>query len=79
MIRNPSQHVGEPCLWIDVVERGGLDQRQHDRGALAAVIGTGEQPRLAAERNAAQRAFGSVVAGTNEPIFEEAGERAEGV
>ena len=38
---------------IDVVEPRGLDQRVHHRGALAAAIGPGEQPRLAAEHNLA--------------------------
>jgi hypothetical protein len=48
VIGNPGQHVGKPSLGIDVVELGRLNQRQHDRGALAATIGAGEQPRLPA-------------------------------
>jgi hypothetical protein len=31
------EHIGEPDLGIDAVELGGVDQRQHDRGALAAA------------------------------------------
>src|SRR6478752_1252350 len=27
MIRQSDEHVGEPCLWIEAVELGGLDQR----------------------------------------------------
>ena len=44
VIGDPGQHVGEPGLGIDVIELGRLNQRQHDRGALAAAIGAREQP-----------------------------------
>jgi hypothetical protein len=61
VIGDAGQHVGEPSLGIDIVEFGGVDQREHDRGALAAAIGAGEQPGLAAQRNPAQLALGRVV------------------
>jgi hypothetical protein len=51
VIVDAGEHVGEPSLRVDVVEPRGLDQRVHHGGALAAAIGAGEQPRLAAERN----------------------------
>jgi len=38
VIGDASQHVGEPGLRIDVVELGGVDERQHDGGALAATV-----------------------------------------
>jgi len=41
-------------LRIDVIELGRLNERQHDRGALTATIGAGEQPRLPPESNSAQ-------------------------
>ena len=53
MISDPGEHVGEPGLGIDVVELGRVEQRQHDRGALAAAIGAGEEPRLPAKGNLA--------------------------
>jgi hypothetical protein len=53
VIGNPGQHVGKPSLGVDAIEPGRLNQRQHDRGALAAAIGAGEQPRLPAESNLA--------------------------
>jgi hypothetical protein len=53
-IVDAGEYVGEPSLRIDVVELGGLDQRVHHGGALAAAVGAGEQPRLAAKRDAAQ-------------------------
>ncbi len=62
MIVDPGQHVGEPRLRIEVVEPGGLNEREHDRGALAAAIGAGEQPRLSAKGNPAQLALGRIVA-----------------
>jgi hypothetical protein len=53
MLGDARQHIGEPGLRIDVVELGGLNQRQHNCGAFAATIGAGEQPGLATERNLA--------------------------
>ena len=53
MIGDPGQHVSEPGLRIDAVELGRLNERQHDRCALTAAIGAGEQPRLSAESNLA--------------------------
>ena len=44
MIRQAGQHVGEPSLWIDVVELGGGDQRVDGSGAPAAFVGAGEGP-----------------------------------
>jgi hypothetical protein len=53
LIVDPGEHVGEPCLRIDVIELGRLNERQHARGALTATIGAGEQPRLPPESNLA--------------------------
>lgn len=44
MIIDTCEHVGEPSLWIDVVELGGRDEGVDRRGALAALIGAGEGP-----------------------------------
>jgi hypothetical protein len=54
MIGNAAQHVGEPGLRVYVVEfrRQGV----HGGDALAAAIGSGEQPRAAAERSLAPTA-----------------------
>ena len=68
MVVDPREHVGEPGLWVDVVEARGLDQCVHHSGALAAAIGAGEQPGLAAERNAAQRPLGRVVGQTDSAV-----------
>jgi hypothetical protein len=51
VIIDARQDIDKPGLRIDIVELGGLDQREHDGSALAATIGAGEQPRLAAERH----------------------------
>jgi hypothetical protein len=50
-----------------------LNQREHDRNAFAAAIGTGEEPCLAAESNSARRALGSIVAQADTPVFQEPG------
>jgi hypothetical protein len=54
-----------------------VNERQHDRGALTAAIGTGEQPRLPPESNSAQLAFGGIVAQADATIIEEARERVD--
>lgn len=75
MIGDAGEDIGEPGLRIDIVELGGLDEGVDDGGALAAAIGAAEQPCLAAKRDAAQRALGSVVGEADAAIIEEAGER----
>ena len=72
VIGDAGEHIGEPSLGIDVVEFGGLNQRVHDGGALTATLGAGEEPGLASECDAAQRAFGGVVAKADASIVEEA-------
>jgi hypothetical protein len=44
MIRQASQHVGEPSLWIDVVELGGGDEGVDRSRTPAALIGASEGP-----------------------------------
>lgn len=50
--------IGDPGLRIDVIHFGTEDQAVHDGGALAAAVGAGEEPRFAAESDAAQGPFG---------------------
>lgn len=70
-----SQDVCEPSLRIDVIHLGSDDQAVEDRRALTAAIRAAEQPRLAAQGDAAQRALGGVVAEADAAIVEEADER----
>src|SRR6266516_6330092 len=77
MVVDARQYVGEPGLRIDIVEPGGLDQCQHNCGALAATIRPREQPRLAAKGNSAQRALGCVVAQADAAIREEPREHVD--
>jgi hypothetical protein len=44
MIVDTRQHVGEPGLWIDIVELGGGDEGVDGGGTAAAIIGAGEGP-----------------------------------
>ena len=57
---DPSEHVGEPRLGIDVVELRRLDQRVHHRRALASGIGTTEGPIPATDGNATNGALGGI-------------------
>lgn len=75
MIGDANEDIGKPGLRIDVVELGGLDQGVDDGGALAAAVGATEQPCLAAERDAAERALGGIVGEADAAIVDEARER----
>src|SRR6266852_8503403 len=74
VIGDACEHVGEPSLRINIVELGRLNQCQHDRGALAAAIGAGEEPRLSPQCNSSERAFGGVVAQADPTVMKEARE-----
>ena len=63
VVGDAAQNVGEPRLRIDAIELGGSNQGVDCSGALAATIGTCEQPRLSAESDTAQSALGGVVSG----------------
>ena len=44
MFGDPGQDVGQPGLWVDIVQFGSDDQAVDRRGALSTAVGTGEQP-----------------------------------
>src|SRR6266404_5219549 len=56
------EHVCQPSLRINIVELASLNQRQHDRGTLAAAIGAGKQPRFSAQCYSSKRPLGGIVA-----------------
>ena len=74
MIGDPAQDVCEPGLRIDVIQLSRHDQRAHHGRALTTAIGTGEEPRLATERDAAQLPLGGIVSEADLPVVEEARE-----
>ena len=43
MIVDAPEHVGQPCLWIDVIKLGRHDQCCHDGCPVGAAFGAGEQ------------------------------------
>ena len=44
MLGNAAEDIGEPSLWIDLVELRGLDQRIGSRRSSTTSFGSGEQP-----------------------------------
>ena len=44
MLGDAGEHVGEPCLWVDIVHLRRDDQAVHGGGAVASSIGAGEEP-----------------------------------
>jgi hypothetical protein len=74
MIGDATQHIGEPGLGIDAVEFGSGNQGIDRSGALAAAIGTGEEPIASAEGYAAQRALSGIVRQADAAVVKKAGE-----
>ncbi len=72
-IGDAGEHIGEPRLWVDVVETAGRDDREHDGGSIGPTLGTGEGPVSTPERNSSQSALGRIVRETNPAIFQETG------
>ena len=74
VILQTRQDIGEPSLWVDVVELGGLDQRVDCGGALAAYIGACEGPVVTAECDSTERTLGAIVGHAQAAVVEKAGE-----
>jgi len=75
MIRQPSEHVGEPHLRIDVVELCRRYERVEGGGSPAAFVGAGEGPVAAPDGDGTQLALGGVVRHAETAVIEEAGQR----
>jgi hypothetical protein len=75
VVGDATEHVGEVMLRVDAVKLGGLDEGVHRRGASAAGVGTGEEVILAADGDAAQRAFCGIVVDGQPAVIEAADER----
>ncbi len=72
-IGDTAKHIGEPRLWVDVVEMASRDDGEHDGGTIGPTLGTGEGPVSTPEGNSSQRALGRIVRETNPAIVEETG------
>src|SRR5579883_2803603 len=79
MILEAREHIGEPGLWIDVVQLGGLDQRVDGSGSAATLVRSREGPVFAADRDAAQRSLGGIVRHAQPAVIEEADEAGPAV
>ena len=77
VLGDAGEDIGEPGLRIDVVHLGGDDQAVHQGGALAAAIGTREEPRFSAKSDTAQRPFGGIVGQADPAVVEEAREAGQ--
>jgi hypothetical protein len=75
MIGDAGDGVAQPGFGIDLVELGGLDEAVDGGGAVAALIEACEQPVLATDRDAPQRALGSVVVDLELAVVNVASER----
>ena len=72
-IGDAGEHIGEPRLWVDVVETAGRDNREHDGGTIGPTLGAGEGPVSTPECNSSQSPLGRIVRETNPAIVEETG------
>ena len=73
-VGDAGKHIGEPGLWVDVVELRRHDQRRDRRSPIGTALRAGEQPGATAESKASQGALGRVVRQANPSIVEEADE-----
>ena len=69
------EHLAQVRLGIEPVELGRLHQAVDRRGALAAGVRAHEEVVLAAQADAAQRAFGGVVVDLDAPVVDVARQR----
>ena len=74
MIWQPSEHVGEPGLRVDVVKLGGSDQRVDGSCTTAAFVGACEGSILASQGDGPQLALSGVVRHAQAAVVEEARE-----
>src|SRR4051794_17831338 len=70
MIGDTGQDVGEPSLWIDVVEATGRDHRQHDGGTVGTTLATGEGPVPPSQCDASQGALSAIIGQADPAIVE---------
>ena len=63
-------------MWINVVELGRHNQREHHGRSLSAAILTREQPCLSAESQASKNAFRCTIRQADPAVVDEAGEVA---
>ena len=76
VIQHPCQDIGEPSLWIDVVELGGGDERVEGSCPPAAFVGAGKGPVAAPDRDGTQLTLSGVVGHAQAAVVEEAGQRS---
>jgi len=72
-ICDASEHVGQPCLWIGVIELGRHDQRGHGRRPVSTALGTGEEPRLSPQCESSKSTLGCIVREADPAVFDESG------
>lgn len=72
MILQAGEDVGEPCVRIDIVDPGGVDQRIDRSSAAATLIRASEGPVMATDRNGSDLPLGDVVGHAQPPVVEEA-------
>jgi len=75
MVSDPAQDVREPCLGIDIIELGGIDERV-DRGGAPPFFGSSKAPVAPADGYGAYLAFGGIVGHAEPTVVEEARERS---
>lgn len=75
VVGDTGEDVAEIGEGIDAVQLACIDQAVDDGGALTSVVGTGEQPVLAAEGDTPERILGAVIVDLQAVILSIAGQR----
>jgi len=51
LVVDPVEHVGEPCLRVDLIELRSANQSVHDGSPFSPTFGASEEPRLSSKRH----------------------------
>jgi len=70
MLGNAAKDVGEPSLWIDIIELRRLDERIGSRGSSAASLRSGEKPIFPSDRYAPHTPFCRIVVDAEAAILD---------
>src|ERR1700704_2146347 len=71
IVRQPGQHVGEPSLWIDIIELACRNQGIDGGCAVPSRIGARKCPVAAADSHTAYGSFGGIVGEADTAVIKE--------
>ncbi len=74
MVRDSREHVPQVAFGVQIVEFRGAEETIDCRGALPAIIGSSQEPVLAAQGNGAERSLRDVIVDLEPTVVPVAGQ-----